>query len=191
MWLAMGQYFCSNFTFFFTLSWLFPHLKERFALEMLETGMYAMAPLLAGAAGNWVSGLWVDYLYLKGNTKWSRRLPAITGFVLASVGLLASLMADDIVLATLFLSVAIFGADMTLSPSWSYCIDIGKEHAATVSGTMNMAGNVGAFLTALAFPYLKDWTGSATPFFFLATGLNILAIIFWFQMRSERELKGL
>jgi ACS family glucarate transporter-like MFS transporter len=27
MWLAMLQYFCSNFTFFFTLTWLFPHIR--------------------------------------------------------------------------------------------------------------------------------------------------------------------
>jgi MFS transporter, ACS family, glucarate transporter len=26
MWLAMAQYFSSNFTFFFCLSWLFPYL---------------------------------------------------------------------------------------------------------------------------------------------------------------------
>ena len=30
MWLAMTQYFCSNFTFFFMLSWLFPYLKKTY-----------------------------------------------------------------------------------------------------------------------------------------------------------------
>ena len=33
MWLAMVQYFCSNFTFFFALTWLFPHLKKTYQLE--------------------------------------------------------------------------------------------------------------------------------------------------------------
>ena len=63
------------------------------------------------------------------------------------------------------LSIAIFGADMTLSPSWAFCIDIGRGNAGAVSGTMNMAGNLAAFATSLAFPYLKDWTGSTTPIF--------------------------
>lgn len=188
MWLAMGQYFCSNFTFFFTLSWLFPHLKERFALELVETGFYAMAPLLAGALGNWFSGWWVDRLYRQGRHNWSRRLPAMVGFALASIGLLASLYVDDILWATVFLSVAIFGADMSLSPSWSFCIDIGRNHAGTVSGTMNMAGNLGAFLTALAFPYLQAWTGSTEPFFYVAAGLNVLAIFFWSRMRADQTL---
>lgn len=34
MWLAMGQYFGSNFTFFFCLTWLLPHLKSKYSLEL-------------------------------------------------------------------------------------------------------------------------------------------------------------
>ena len=54
----------------------------------------------------------------------------------------------------LCLSLAMFGADMTLPPSWAFCIDIGRANAGAVSGTMNMAGNIGSFVTSLAFPYL-------------------------------------
>ena len=57
------------------------------------------------------------------------------------------------------LTVAVFGTDMTVSASWAACVDIGREHAGAVSGTMNMAGNLGSFVTALAFPYLLAWTG--------------------------------
>ena len=60
----------------------------------------------------------------------------------------------------LCLTVAMFGADMTLPPSWAFCIDIGRAHAGAVSGTMNMAGNIGSFVTSLAFPYLLAMTGS-------------------------------
>ena len=37
----------------------------------------------------------------------------------------------------------------------------------TVSGTMNMAGNLGSFVTALAFPYLLKWTGTHNTFFYV------------------------
>lgn len=43
---------------------------------------------------------------------------------------------------------------MTLSPSWAVGADIGKHHAGAVSGTLNMTGNLGSFVTSLAFPYL-------------------------------------
>ncbi len=42
------QYFCSNFTFFFCLTWLFPHLKERFKLLPMEAALYSAVPLLCG-----------------------------------------------------------------------------------------------------------------------------------------------
>ena len=65
------------------------------------------------------------------------------GFVLAAAGLLGSLAADDMYAKVLLLSIAVFGADMTLPPSWAFCIDIGRSDAGVVSGTMNMAGNIG------------------------------------------------
>ena len=99
--------------FFFCLAWIFPYLKSRYDLSMVEAGFYAAAPPLAGAFG-----------------------------------------------AILRLSVAVFGADMTIAPSWTVCIDIARKHAGTVSGTMNMAGNPGSFITVLAFPCLLKWTGA-------------------------------
>jgi ACS family glucarate transporter-like MFS transporter len=188
MWLTMIQYFCSNFTFFFALTWLFPHLKSEYNLEAVEAGFYSSAPLIFGAFGNWFAGWWVDAIYKKGKWNLSRQLPAIVGFALAAIGLMGSIYMDNVVGAIIFLSLAIFGADMTIPPSWSFCVDIGKDHAGAVSGTMNMAGNIGSFLTALAFPYLSMWTGSVTPFFFLGAGLNLLAIILWLQMRADKPL---
>ncbi len=192
---TMGQYFCSNFTFFFCLGWLFTHVKDTYGLTSGEAGWLAAMPLLGGAAGNWFSGWFVDRLYSKGHPVASRRLPAIIGFSLAAVSLLLSVHMDTAAGAVAFLTLAIFGADMTLSPSWSFCVDIGGSHAGAVSGTMNMAGNLGAFVTALAFPYLKAWFGSTMPFFYIGAALNILAVFFWLGMRpnqplSAAEIKG-
>ncbi|NMH88360.1 MFS transporter [Flavivirga algicola] len=189
MWLMMGQYFSSNFTFFFCLTWLFPHLKTKYGLDMVEAGFYSSAPLIFGALGNWVSGWLVDIIYRKGKLGLSRKLPAIIGFSLAAIGIIASIYMKEVTGAVIFISLAVFGADMTLSPSWSACLDIGKEHSGTVSGTMNMAGNLGSFFTALAFPYMIAFTGSNTPFFFLAAGLNLLAIPMWLIVKPQKPLQ--
>ncbi|MEM1359172.1 MAG: MFS transporter, partial [Bacteroidota bacterium] len=182
------QYFCSNFTFFFALTWLFPYLKETYQLGALEAGWYTSAPFIAGALGNWVSGGMIDVLYRKGDWDLSRKLPAIIGFSLAAIGLIASLFAGSALVAVACLSVAIFGADMTLPPSWSLCVDIGRRNAGAVSGTMNMAGNLGSFLTALAFPYLTDWTGSEQVFFYVAAALNVIAIGLWWRVQASRGM---
>jgi MFS transporter, ACS family, glucarate transporter len=189
LWLAMGQYIASNFTFYFTLSWMYPYLQERFELGGVEAGFYSSVPLLAGAAGNWFSGWLVDWTYTRtSDLNLSRRVPAIIGFAFAAAGMILMLVAESPQVSIIFLSLAIFGADMTLSPSWAFCIDIGKENSGAVSGTMNMAGNLGAFVTIIAFPYLLAWTGDHRVFFFVCSALSVMATVMWLFMRSDKPI---
>ncbi len=196
MWLLSAQYFCSNFTFFFCLTWLLPKLRtDHPDLDPAVISIYAAIPLICGALGNWSSGLLIDRLYASGRWVASRRITAIAGFMLATVGAFGYTLADGIVAETAWLSLAIFGADMTLAPSWSTSIDIGRQHAGVVSGTMNMAGNIGAFLTSLAFPYLAEWaeqsgdsSGANNIYFYLAAGLNLLAVFVWLNIDPKRPL---
>ena len=126
---------------------------------------------IAGAAG---SGLLINYIYRKKGLKSSRKIPAVFGFILASFGMLMVTQSASVTMA-----VAVFGADMTLSPSWAFCIDIGKENAGLVSGTMNMAGNLGAFVTIPVYPYLFDWTGSNIPLLYITAAMSAVAIVMW------------
>ncbi len=188
VWMTMIQYVCSNFTFYFTLTWMFPFVKEKFGLSPVEAGLYSSIPLIAGAAGNWIGGILVDFLYRIKGIKLSRKVPAIIGFSLAAFGMVMVTLSASSTMAVVFLAIAVFGADMTLSPSWVFCIDIGKENAGAVSGTMNMAGNLGAFITIMAYPYLIEWTGSNVPFFYIAASLSVVAIIMWSFMNPKQIL---
>jgi ACS family glucarate transporter-like MFS transporter len=67
-------------------------------------------------------------------------------------------------------------------------MDIGQEHSGKVSGMMNMAGNLGAFATALAFPYLQAWTGSDDPFFYIAAALAVIGIFCWLNMDPHKKI---
>lgn len=190
VWLLSVQYFCSNFTFFFCLTWLYPYLKKTYSLGPVEASIYASAPFLCGAAGNWFAGWLVDRIYRTGSWRSSRLRPAAVGFLLAAVGVIGCAIASSPLGSVAWLSLAVFGADMTLSPSWSVCIDIGGRRAGLVSGTMNMAGNLGSFVTGLAFPYLAVWTGSHVPFFYVAAALNLAAIILWQFIEPRRSLES-
>ena len=129
-------------------------------------------------------------LYVRRGLVLSRRVPAIIGFALAAIGLVASLHMSTAAGAIGFLTLAVFGADMTLSPSWSFCVDVGGRSSGAVSGTMNMAGNLGSFATTLAFPYLKDTFNSTEPFFYIGAVLNVIAIVVWLRMRPDRPIEG-
>ena len=189
LWLMMVQYFGSNFTFFFSLSWLYPYVKTKYHLAAVDAGFYAMLPLLGGAVGNIFSGWLVDALHRSGRSSLSRKLPAIVGFALAALGMLMSVEQATAAGAVFWLTVAIFGADMTLSPSWSFCIDIGGQHAGAVSGTMNMAGNLGAAITALAFAYLPETSRGNVAFFYTAAALSGVAVVCWLLANSSRKME--
>jgi len=190
LWLMMLQYFGSNFTFFFSLTWLYPYVKTKYNLTAVDAGFYAMIPLLGGAIGNVCSGWLVDVIYRRGQVSLSRKLPAIAGFVLAALGMVMSLEQATAAGAVFWLTIAIFGADMTLSPSWSFCIDIGGKHAGAVSGTMNMAGNLGAAITALAFAYLPESSKGNEAFFYTAAGLSGIAIGCWLVADDGRKIQS-
>lgn len=188
MLLAMAQYFAGNFTFYICISWMHPYLLERYSLTQNQAASYAMVPLLFGASSNWVAGLLVDSLYKSRFRAWSRRIPGIAGFALASAGILWVSMADGPTSAIAGFAVATFGVEMTISPSWAFCLDIGGKSSGTVSAAMNMAGNFGGFVSTNAFPLLRRLTGTPATYFQTAALLNLAAILCWRSMRSLSDV---
>ena len=211
--LAMFQYAASNITFFISMTWLQPYIKDTFGEQY---AWYASIPLLFGALALWLSGFLVTSLHKFGWPVMSRRLPAMLGYSLGAIGLLlctqiatpdSPILADETAspehyrsLLTFIgcFSLAIFGVEMTLSPSWAFCMDIGGSRSGAVSGAMNMVGNLGAAVSAVAFPFFvaniampffAPEVGTANSFFVFAAIMNLLAVFAWTMMNPLRELK--
>jgi ACS family glucarate transporter-like MFS transporter len=180
------QYFASNFTFFIAFTWLLPYLQSRYALSPAEAGAYASVPLYFGAFGNWLSGSLVDTIYRRGYRRQSRLVPAMAGFALGIVGLLAAPSMWTAAGAIVCFSLATLGVDMTLSPSWTSCQDLAGPRTGLLSGAMNMVGNLGSFVSSITFPVLLEATGSAGTYFYLAAALNLLAIGCWSRIHPHR-----
>jgi ACS family glucarate transporter-like MFS transporter len=179
VYLILFQYFASQFTFFICFSWLLPYLKTQYGLSGTMAGMYAAIPLYCGALANWISGTMVDMVYRKGHWKLSRRLPAMCGFGLACVTVLAAASMHSAAGFILFFSLATFGVDLTLSPSWTVCADIGGKHTGTLSGAMNMMGSLGALASSVLFPFFVGLTGDIKSYFYLAAFLDAVAMACW------------
>jgi len=131
-----------------------------------------------------LTGWAIDRLYYSPLRAWSRRLPGIFGFALAALALLGVTRAGSVGLAVFAFTIAIFGADMTISPSWVFCADIAGNRTASISGALNMFGSLGAFASANVFPFLDRRTGSSSTYFLLATLLDLAGMLCWFRMRS-------
>jgi ACS family glucarate transporter-like MFS transporter len=182
----MFQYFAGNFTFFLSISWMLTYLQNRYRLTPQEAAGYSMVPLLFATGSMWASGFAIDGLFRSRLRAWSLRLPGMAGFLLAIGGLLALMRAETAAGAVACLTITMFGADLTIAPSWQFCVDIGAKNSAAVSGAMNMVGNIGAFLSPIAFSRLYvEATHDASNYFIVAAALNVLAVLCWLDMRSR------
>jgi len=196
MLLAMFQYIASNITFFISFTWLQPYLKGQWGAS---AAIYAPIPLIFGMFAHWTSGALVTLLYGKGYHVGSRRFPAATGFAIGALGLiLTTQMGNSGPLLFVFcFSIAVFGVEMTISPSWSFCMDIGGGKSGAVSGAMNMLGNLGSAFSAIIFPYFvanvtlpyfTEETGTANSFFVFAATINVMAAVAWLFMNPKKTI---
>ena len=184
------QYFSNNFSLFLVYSWMLPYLERRFQMEPGKAGVFSGMPMYCGVVATSAGGVAVDFLLRRGRGSWSRAIPAIAGFALASVGEISAAAAITPGWFVIWFGVVVFGLDFTVSSSWTVCSDLGGEHTGTVSGAMNMMGSLGSFACSLAFPYALRLTGHAQAFFWLAATLNFIALACWFvlgrRLRSTR-----
>jgi ACS family glucarate transporter-like MFS transporter len=181
--LALFQYVVTNFTTFLCLSWMNPYLKQRYTLSAEAAASYSMIPLLVAATAQWTSGYAVDRLFESRHRAHSRTLPAIAGFTIAAIGALAIPFAETPLAAAVFFALASFGVEVTISPAWSFCMDLGGRHSGAVSGAMNTCGNLGSFVSANAFPWIQSAFGAADPYFYLIAILNLLSALAWTRIR--------
>jgi ACS family glucarate transporter-like MFS transporter len=188
--LILCQYFASNFTFFICFSWLLPYIQDRYHLSASEAGFYASIPLYCGALATWLGGYLVDAIFKMGYWKISRVLPAAFGFGLAAVCLLIAGSLNSVQSFIVCFGLATLGVDLSLSPSWTTCSDVGREFTGTLSGSMNMMGSLGSFCSSLAFPYLLKVTGNPQTYFLTAAALNAVAILCWIGVRPDRPLSA-
>ena len=58
--------------------------------------------------------------------------------------------------------------------AWAACMDVGGRYSGTVSGSMNMMGNIAGALSPLGVGYLLAWTGQnwTLTFYVSAGGLQ-------------------
>jgi MFS transporter, ACS family, glucarate transporter len=114
----------------------------------IQLALLSGAPLLIGMLGCFLGGVLSDRYILKtGNQKWGRRIFGIFGYTMAGVCYLiaAALKYNNPLDLWLFAGMLIlmgFFNDLIMAPAWAVCQDIGQEYAATVSGAMNMFGNL-------------------------------------------------
>ncbi len=166
-------------TFYFCITWLPTYLMERHGFEKAELGMLAALPLFLSVATQFLGGFWSDRVTARFGIRAGRRVPGVVGYGLAAVFIFAASFSNAPVLAAVLIALAAASCMLTTAPAWATCVDIGREHSATVSATMNTSGQIAAILSQPIVGYSVKWFDNWNLPFWLLGGLFVIGAVCW------------
>jgi sugar phosphate permease len=189
MWAIMFAYFTYVYCLWIFLSWLPSYLVDARHFTLVSTGIYASLPLFAGVVGDTAGGLATDWLLsITGNTRLARRSVAITGMLGCVAFIVPAALTDDALTSVYCLTASMFFLECTIGPSWAVPMDVGGKYSGTVSGVMNMAGNLGGALSPIVFGVLAQYGSWQAPFIVAASLLVLGALIWAFWLDPESSV---
>jgi ACS family D-galactonate transporter-like MFS transporter len=158
---SIGQ-FGGNSTLVFFLTWFPTYLVEERGMSFIRAGVMASVPYIAASVGVLVGGVVSDLLLQRsGSANLARKLPIVSGLVLASTIIAANYVpADRNGLVIAILSVAFFGQGMS-NLGWTVISDVApKQVIGLTGGIFNFSTNLAGIVTPLVVGTVYDQTGS-------------------------------
>lgn len=185
---ALGLQYCVVLyivTFF--LVWLPTYLMEARSFSLQNMGFAASLPWLCIFITVMTGGTISDWLVKKGKSKMvARGSLAIGGLVIFAVTMYLAAYVTIPWMNVLWLTLALGSLGFPVVTSWAAAVDLGNEYSGSVSGWMNLWGNIGAFLSPILCGWLAEtigWEGTLL--------ISIVPILFaiglWFVVRPDRS----
>lgn len=188
LWWIMLMYHTYCWGSFFYLSWLHTFLENGRGFSKGDLVAYSWLPFVFGGTANLLGGVTSDYLVKRIGLKWGRRTVGIVGLGASAIFMSATTLTDDKVLSVLLLALGYAGSDFMLPVAWAVCLDVGRKYAGTVTGAMNTAGQIGSFLTSVAFGYIVTHFGSYDAPLIPMGILTGISALLWFKIDPTIEL---
>jgi ACS family glucarate transporter-like MFS transporter len=173
------SYFTYGYTSWIFFSWFFIYLARVRGLNLRSSSRYAMLPFLAMAAGSALGGVISDGLTRRFAERSGRCIFSFVVMALAAVFLVCGAYVSSARLASVVLAGGAGALYLCQSCYWSVTADIAGPSSGSVSGFMNMGGQIGGAVTASLTPAIAagfGWTAS----FLVAAALCVLGGIAWF-----------
>lgn len=157
--ICIGQ-FAGNSTLVFFLTWFPTYLATERHMGWLKIGFFTILPFIAASVGVLFGGWWSDSMLKRGRSaNIARKLPIITGLLLASAIVTANYVDSDYVVIGI-LSLAFFAQGMA-ALGWTLVSDIApKGLLGLTGGIFNFAANLAGIITPLVIGFIVAATGS-------------------------------
>jgi MFS family permease len=176
-------YFCISYVWYFYITWLPTYMNEALHLDGTKSvnAILAGLPLFLGGIGCFTGG-WLANVIAKriGGLGRARRFVGAAGLLGAGALLALSIGIGDPTWAMIAMGLSSFCNDLSMPGAWSACMDVGGKSAGSLSGSMNMMGNLGGALGPVVVAHLLAWTNNNwhVPLL-VAAGTYLIAAVCW------------
>lgn len=189
VWAVTISYFCYGYVAWIFFSWFYRYLAKVRGLDLKASAFYSMLPFLAMLVCCLLGGTINDRL-----TKWrGPRLGrcGLAAFAMAVAGIVIAFgsQVHSAQLASVVLAGGAGALYLSQSSFWSLTADIAGGSAGSVSGFMNMGGQIGGAVTGSLTPWIAaryGWTAS----FLVAAALCLLGAVSWLAVNPLNALTG-
>jgi ACS family glucarate transporter-like MFS transporter len=187
VWLITFSYFCYSYAAYIFFSWFFIYLTAVRGMNLKSGSYYAALPFIAMSAGSALGGLVSDRVSRLFGRRWGRCGTAILGLSGAALFILIGSRAASPATASVILAGGAGALYFSLSSFWAMTADLGRQSSGSLSGFMNMGGQIGSAITASLTPFIAShfgWTSS----FLVASVFCFLGALIWLFVDPNQTL---
>lgn len=180
------SYFCYGYAAYIFVTWFFIYLNAVRGLNLRQSSYYTTLPFIAMAVGSILGGWISDVLTRRYGKRIGRCLFAFAATAVAALLIALGAQVPSAQLASLVLAGGAGVLYLSQSSFWSVSADIGGRSAGSVSGIMNMGGQLGGVVTASLTPAIANHFGWSTSFF-VAAALCAAGALAWLPVHAARN----
>lgn len=165
-------YFTFDFAYWGFTSWLPTYLVEERGFSMVQMGVAASLPFIAGTVGC-IGGGWISDRFFAEN----RRLPVILTPLISAVFLYLTFETSSVTMVMVYQTLSGFTLNLFFASFWALPIStVPKSRIGVASGVINTGGQVAGALSPIAVGYMLQVTGGHFSLTFGALVVSMLLV---------------
>jgi MFS family permease len=189
VWFLCLAYFSNSYGSYFVMTWLPTYLAEQRHFEKGSLSLFSGLPLLLSVVGDLTGGAVTDLMTRRFGLRAGRSAVSVAGYTLAGAAMFASVFSQTPVLAASLIAVAVAASMFTLSATWAACMDIGGEHTAVLSASMNTTGQLGSILSPLITGWMVTRFANWQAPLVIMGCLYLFSALLWIGVDARKRLE--
>ena len=182
------MYICYAVGAYFFQSWFHTYLQKGRHIPSEQLIWASSVPYLLAAIGCFTGGWLSDKACVQWGKKWGRRLVPMIGLFVSGICIICAALVNDNLTCIILLAIGMAFMDLTAPVAWAVAMDLGGTKSGSVSGAMNSAGLLGAYLSTVVFGYLAATYGYYLPVVYI--GILVFSGSFiWLKIDATQKIE--